>query len=56
MNLTLFLIFYSNGLIIFQPDMGLRHFNMFKFWQKKGASCGTTVLFTIEVQETPVQG
>jgi hypothetical protein len=23
---------------------------------KKVASCGTTVLFTIEVQETPVQG
>jgi hypothetical protein len=35
MNLTLFLIFYSNGSIIFQPDIGLRHFNMFKFWPKK---------------------
>jgi hypothetical protein len=34
-NLTLFLIFYTNGLIIFQSDIGLRHFNMFKILLKK---------------------
>jgi hypothetical protein len=33
-NLRLFLIFYNQGLIIFQPDTGLRHFNMFKILVK----------------------
>jgi hypothetical protein len=55
-NLRLFLIFYNNRLVIFQLHTGLRHFNMFKILVKKVASCSTPVLFTIEVQGTPVQG
>jgi hypothetical protein len=46
--------FYNNGLIIFQLHTGLRHFNIFKILVKKVASCGTIVLFTIEVHGTPV--